>query len=387
MFRKTTLMMAAAGFAATASAQMPGDILFTTNDRFGGSDTIQLLDYAGLSSSTLVTFGPAADNSHRLIGGIAEDSSGAFYFANSPTPTSNPSTANLYQVTNIFNPGLRTVNNFFNSDPVQLVEGMAYDSVTNNVLMTNNPGSAETLPLRQEGILGINVANPVSVTVVVPEPSFFGPRPRSNAFNVINGDRLRPGNFYVSAVNGGIEDDLTLPPSADREASLISRLVMNDPSDPTDVTFTTVVDLSASLTGLPRTLSLVRGVASADDGDIYIAEERTRSLYHVDLDANGDFVSISNILDLDAVLDSANTGVEYQPFSVIYNEYTNKLNYIERNISSGNFEGRIVEVNLDGTGRTVLLDNVDATTLYAVPAPATLALVGLGGLAAARRRR
>lgn len=387
MIRKTALLVVVSGLAATASGQAPGDILFATNDRSGGSDTIQLLSVGTLTPSTLVTFAPAADSVHRLIGGIARDASGAFYFANSPTPTSNPSTANLYQVTNIFNPGLRATNNFFNSDPVQHVEGMAYDSVTNNVLFANNPGSAETLPLRLEGILGVNVANPVGVSVVVPEPPFTDPRPRPNAFNTLVGDRLRVGNFYTNSVNGGIEDDLSLSPGADREASVIHRIVMNNPVDPTDVTFTPVVDLSTAFTGLPRVLSRVRGVASADNGNLYIAEERTRSLYEVVLDGNGDYVSISQILDLDAELDSANTGVEFQPFSVIFNEFTGKLNYIERNISSGNFEGRIVEVNLDGTGRTVLLDNVDATALFAVPAPSALALIGLGGLAAARRRR
>ncbi len=387
MIRKTTFLLALAGLAASASAQMPGDILFATNDRAGGSDTIQLLDYGSLTPSTLVTFAPAPISAHRLIGGIARDSSGAFYFSNSPTPEQNPSTANIYQVTDMFNPGLRTVNNFFNSDPIQAVEGMAYDAVTNNVLMTNNPGSASTLPLRLEGVLGLDVANPVSVTVVVPEPPFSDPRPRPNAFNTIVGDRLRGGNFYVGTVNGGIQDNPNVPPGQDREASVIHRLVMNNPGDPTDVTFSPVIDLSTSFTGLPDTLSRIRGVASADNGDIYIVEETTRSLYEIDLDGNGDFVSISKILDLDTELDSANTGILYQPFGVIFNQFTGKLNYVERNFTSGNFEGRIVEVNLDGTGRNVLLNNVDATALYAVPAPSTLALIGLGGLAAARRRR
>ncbi len=387
MFRKTTFLMALAGLAATASAQMPGDILFATNDRAGGSDTIQLLDYGSLTPSTLVTFAPAPTSVHRLIGGIAEDSNGNYYFANSPTPEQNPSTAVVYQVTDMFNPGSRAVNSIFTSDPIQAVEGMAYDAVTNNVLMTNNPGSAATLPLRLEGVLGLDVSNPASVTVVVPEPPFTDPRPRPNAFNTIVGDRLRGGNFYVGSVNGGVDDDPNIPPGGDREASVIHRLVMNNPTDPTDVSFGSVIDLSASVTGLNDTLSRVRGIASADNGNIYITEENTRSLYEVQLDGNGDYVSISKILDLDSELDSGNTGVFFQPFAVIYNQYTSKLNYVERNFSSGNFEGRIVEVNLDGTGRNVLLDNVDVTALYAVPAPATLALVGLGGLAAARRRR
>ena len=233
MFRKTTLFMALAGLASTVSAQVPGDILFATNDRAGGSDTIQLLDYGSLTSSTLVSFAPAPLSQHRLIGGIARDAGGAFYFTNSPSPEQNPSTAAVYQVTDMFNPGLRTVNNFFSSDPVQSIEGMAYDAVTNNVLLANNPASAPVLPLRMEGILGIDVANPVAATVIIAEDPFTDPRPRPNSFNTIVGDRLRAGNFYVGSVNGGVEDDPTLPAGQDREASMISRLVMNNPSDPT----------------------------------------------------------------------------------------------------------------------------------------------------------
>ncbi|PHQ79757.1 MAG: hypothetical protein COB69_07290 [Phycisphaera sp.] len=380
-------MLAIAGTATTASAQGLGDILFTTNDTNGGSDTIQLLDYSNLTPSTLVTFAPGPISTNRLLGGIAQGPTGEFYFANSPLPPQNPSTASIIQVDNMFNPGLRTVSTLVASDPVQNVEGMAYDSVTNNLLFANNPGSFQGLPLREEGILGVDLSNPTNISVVVAEPSFNDPRPRDNAYNVVRSDRLRTGNFYIGAANGGIDDDPTLQPGQDREASVISRLVMNNPADPTVVSYTPLIDLSASITGLDRTLSLIRGIASADNGNLYIVEERTRSLYEIQLDSNGDYVSISKILDLDVELDSANTGIRHQPYSIIFNEFTGKLNYIERNIDSGNFDGRIVEVNLDGTGRTVLLDNVDASSLFAVPAPSALALLGLGGLAASRRRR
>ena len=387
MIRKTTILLALAGLASAASAQMPGDILFTTNDENGGSDTVGLLDYGSLTASTLVTFAPASDAEHRLIGGLTRGPNGEFYFGNSPRPVLDPSTASIYRVTDMFNPGLRTVSTYLNSDPVQSVEGIEYDPTTNNLLWANNPGSNFNLSMREEGILGSNLNTPTNVTVVVDEPLFTDPRPRDNAYNIVRADAIRPGNYYINSINGGVDDDLTLGPGQDREAGRINRLVMNNPGDPSDVTYTNVIDLSASVTGLSRSLTFVRGIASAPNGDLYIVEERTRSVYEIDLDANGDYVSISKILDLDTQHDSGNTGIRYQPFGVIYNEFTGKLNYIERNIDSGNFEGRIVEINLDGSGHTVLLANVDATGLYAVPAPATFALLGLGGLAAARRRR
>ena len=160
-------------------------------------------------------------------------------------------------------------------------------------------------------------------------------------------------------------------------------MVMNNPADPTDISYELLVDLSASVTGLSDThLAHPRRSPPADNGNLYIADNDTRSIYEVVLDGSGDFVSISKLFDLDAA-----HGSRFQPMGIIFNEFTGKLNYIEQDIDSGNLERRIVELNLDGTGHSVLLDDTEASALYAVPAPSALALLGLGGLAAARRRR
>lgn len=384
MIRKTTFLAALAGFAASASAQMPGDILFTTNDRGNGSDTIQLLDYSSLTASLLVSFPAAPDTDHRINGGIAQGPSGEFYLSNSPYPVQNPSTASIYRVDNMFNAGTRTVSTFASSDPIQSVEGMAYDPLTNNLLFANNPGSDLTLPLREEGVIGIDINNAANVSVVVPEPNFGDPLPNPVAFNVLEADRTRASNYYVGAVNGGVGTNPSIPFST---SSIINRLVMNNPADPTDVSFDMVIDLADANTGLGESLTFIRGIASLDDGNLIVAEEDTRSLYSVELDGNGDFVSIAKIFDLDAAFDSDNTGVYFVPFNVTYNEYTNKINYVERNATAGDGTSRIVEINLDGTGHNVLLDNVKAGALFIVPAPSALALLGLGGLAATRRRR
>jgi len=384
MIRKTTFLAALAGFAASASAQMPGDILFSTNDRDGGSDTIQLLDYSSLTSSLLISFPAAPDSVHRINGGIAQGPSGEFYFSNSPFPNQNPSTASIYRVDNMFNAGTRTVNTFASSDPIQAVEGMAYDPLTNNLLFANNPGSDQILPLREEGVIGIDINNAANVSVVVPEPTFGNPLPNPVAFNVLEADRTRANNYYVGAVNGGVGTDPNIPFST---SSIINRLVMNNPADPTDVSFDMVIDLADANTGLGYSLTHIRGIASTDDGNLIVAEQETRSLYSVELDGNGDFVSIAKILDVDTANDSGNTGVFYVPFNVTYNEYTNKINYVERNATAADGTGRIVEINLDGTGRNVLLDGVKVGALFVVPAPSALALLGLGGLAATRRRR
>jgi hypothetical protein len=379
MIRRNILILAIAGSAASANAQNIGDVLYTSNDRDGGQDTIRLLDYSNLSASTLVSF-PAGPESTRRLSGVAMGPTGEFYFNNSPFPTTNPSTASLIRVDNMFNPGLRTTTTFASADPIQQVGGMAYDSLTNNLLFANNPGS-ENLPLREEAILGIDIANPANISVVRQQPSVNDPRPRDFAYTAVHADRLRADNYYIGTADGGVDINPNVN-HANNQGSLINRMVMNNPADPTDISYELLVDLSASVTGLSDTISLMRGIASADNGNLYIADNDSRSLYEIELDGNGDYVSISKLLDLDTA-----HGSRFQPMGIIFNEFTGKLNYIEQDIDSGNFERRIVELNLDGTGHSVLLDDTEASSLYAVPAPSALALLGLGGLAAARRRR
>lgn len=380
MIRRNMLILAIAGAAASANAQNFGDILYTSNDRNGGQDTINLLDYSGLSSSTLVSF-PAGPLSAQRLSGVAMGPTGEFYFNNSPFPTTDPSTASIIRVDNIFNPGLRTTSTFASSDPIQSVGGMAYDPLTNNLLFANNPGS-ENLSNRVEAILGIDLANPANISTVREQPPFTDPLPRDFAYTAVHPDRLRANNYYIGTADGGVDTNPNGNPS-NPQAGLINRMVMNNPADPTDISYELLVDLSASVTGLSDSLSLVRGVASADNGNLYIAENDTRSLYEIELDGNGDYVSISKIADLDTL----HSGTRFQPMGIIYNEFTGKLNYIEQNIDIASRDRRIVEINLDGSGHTVLLDNTEASSLYAVPAPSAFALLGLGGMAAARRRR
>ena len=372
-------MLAIAGTATTANAQGFGDILFTSNDRNGGQDTIRLLDYSNLIANTLVSF-PAGPETVQRLSGIAIGPTGEFYFNNSPLPATDPSAASLIRVDNMFNAGLRTTSTFASSDPIQLVGGMAYDSLTNNLLFANNPGS-NPLPQRVEAVLGIDLTS-TNISVVVEQPPITDPLPRDFAYTAVHADRLRASNFYIGTADGGVDTNPNGNPS-NPQASLINRLVMNDANDPTNVSYELLIDLSASVTGLSDTLSLLRGVASADNGNIYIAENDSRSIYEIQLDGNGDYVSISKILDLD----TAHNGTRFQPSGIIFNEFTGKLNYIEQNIDVANRDRRIVEINLDGTGHTVLLDNTEASALFAVPAPSALTLLGLGGLAASRRRR
>lgn len=378
--QRMMLTLAAAGLATSASAQGFGDVLFTANDRNGGSDTIALLDYANLTENTLVTFAPGPESTNRLVGGIARDASGNFYVANSPFPNQDPSIASVLQVQGMFS-GAPVVNTFASSDPIQNVERMVYDPFTNNVLAANNPGS-EFTSQRMEAILGIDV-NTAGVSVVRQQPPNSDPRPRDFAYNIIKQDRGTANSYIVGAVDGGVDSDPNIDPSMNNEASLLNRLTMNNPNDPTDISYELIVDLSPSVTGLSDVLSFVRGVASAPNGNLYITEERTRSIYEVELDNNGDYVSIAKILDLD----TANGGTRFQPKDIIYNEFTGKLNYIAQNIDTAGLERDILEINLDGTGNTTLLFDTDATQLFAVPAPSAFALLGLGGLAAARRRR
>lgn len=381
MIRKTALLLALTGAAASSSAQDIGDLIFTTNDRDGGQDTISFLDYSSLSSSTFFSFPAGPESTQRLTAGIAMGPSGEFYVGNTPFPVTDPSTASILRVDNMFNAGTRTVATFASSDPIQQIGGMAYDPVTNNLLFANNPGS-EPVPNRVEAILGVDLNNPANISTVRAQPPTPDPRPRDFGYLGVTADILRPGNYYVGTADGGVDtnQNSNIP---NNEGGLINRMVMNNPADPTDISYELLVDLSASVTGLPDTLELIRGIAPASNGNLYVAENQTRSIYEIVLDGNGDYQSISKLLDLD----TANGGTRFQPSGIIYNEFTGKLNFIEQNIDSGDLARRIVELNLDGTGYTTLLNDTDAAALFAVPAPSAMALLGLGGLAATRRRR
>ncbi|MEO0631508.1 MAG: PEP-CTERM sorting domain-containing protein, partial [Planctomycetota bacterium] len=190
------------------------------------------------------------------------------------------------------------------------------------------------------------------------------------------------GQYYFGSQNGGVDMDPSLPNDGSQIAAAIARVQLNDPADPLDDTTDILVDLSDSVTGAGTNLGLLVGMDVLPNGNIVFLENNSFNIWEVALDANGDFDSLNVLFDGSAIARSSRS----LGSGIIYNPFTDKLNYIEFTGVAGVQD--IVEINLDGTGRTILASGLSQiNSLVAIPAPASVALLGLGGLAAIRRRR
>lgn len=365
-------------FAGSASAQFtPGSLLYISDARTtGGNDTINVLDYGPLTSTTLFTFGAdTQDNS--LRSGLAQGPSGEFYVANSNLPVLDPSTASVARVDNLFN--APTASTFAANPELQFVSGIQYDSFSDSVLMLNNPGSAFTIPRQFEGLQSYDRATGGYDGLTVPETPNL-------EINAVGGGFVptgrAAGQYYFGSLNGGVDIDNSLPGDGSQIASAIARTQLNNPADPLDDTTDILVDLSPSVTGASEHLGLLRGMDVLPNGNIVFMDANSFSIWEVVLDGSGDFDSLNVLFDGSGIARSTRS----LGSGIIYNEFTGKLNYIEFTGVAGVQD--IVEINLDGSGRTILAAGLSqVNSLVAIPAPASAALLGLGGLAAVRRRR
>ena len=131
-----------------------------------------------------------------------------------------------------------------------------------------------------------------------------------------------------------------------------------------------LVDLSNTNLGTP--LTFLGGITSAGN-DLYVADRRADAVFKITLDGNGDFSSIAQVI-----------GGLNEPENLIFNPFTGKLVIDVRDDLNNPM---IVQCNLDGTGLEVLAAGFHARGFEIVPSPATFALLGLGTVVGARRRR
>lgn len=360
--------------AGAATAQAPGDLLIVSN-QFTGNDQLNFFDFSAGSVSTLVDFSPAGGDDVARFSRITQGPSGEFYVGNGPLPTLEPSTATISRIDDVF--GTPSVSTFASSNPLQNPTGLVYDPFTNSLLVSNNPGSNQAIPGGLEGLIAYDINNSANNAIVLPEPPVPAtPRPRLQAFsNIIAGQNA--GEFYLSSLNGGVQRDETQPDGTRREPSVIARVQFNDAGDASNNSSNIIFDGSTTFTGLSTILSLIRGIDQLPNGNLVFAEEVSQSVWEVVLDTNGDFAGLNQLVDL--------SGSGVVPQSLIYNPFTNTINYSERDTTT--LLDTLVQVNLDGSGRTVLATDLRISGLFAVPAPGAAGLLGLAGLAAARRRR
>lgn len=365
---KTRVLSAAivAGVAGVAQAQ-PGAYTVVYTDQI--SDTIGAVTHTG-ATSTLVDFRSFQSDAATRLAWLTPGPDGAFYVANGPSPIGNPSTAGIYRVGNIW--GTPSVSTFASGDPLQNPVGITYDAARSQFLTINNAQG----PVAQgafDGIVG--VANPGGgKSVLFTEGPNTGPRPRYEAGHHIIPDTTT-GNFIISCVNGGS----FAPVNTDPDGSTL--WYFNAASN----TVSLLADLSNTLPG-GGSITFATGLAMANgDNDLFVADTRLNpgegGVYRVVRDdVTGAVTGVNLVL-----------GGLTQPEQLLYNPYNGKLIVNERANYTGEFGTpgvpRLFEMNLDGTDVTTLATGMHARGLYVVPAPGALALLGLGGLIALRRRR
>lgn len=288
-----------------------------------------------------------------------------WFFADGPFPVTEPSNSRIIKATNLFS-GAPTVSTFASSGDIQNPIGITYHTASNSIVGVMNPGKG---PPKFDGLLSINSTG-TSTTRLFEEPDpATTASPRYNAGAYIVQDNNRTNRFLVTATNGGVDAP---DPSQDRfVASTLHGFTIG--SDLT-TTHDFIYDFSSSSTGLANTLYEVRGLAINGD-NVYVSDILRGEIYKLTLDGSG---AVSGISLLASGLD--------EPENLIYNPFTNKL-VIDEVGALDPTRARISQINVDGTGYEVLANGVHARGFAIVPTPGALALLGMGGLMAARRRR
>ncbi len=299
---------------------------------------------------------------------ISRAPSGRFYFDNSPFPPTSPNEAGIMQIDNLFS----TPNFSFlaQGDQRFSIGTVEFDAGRNQVLSMQIPSTDNADP-KYFGVLAVDPTNGAITEVFQEDRDNPPPRPRwTRGVNMVHD--INSNDYFALALNGGIFEDPNGPgdPLDRNFGSTLHRLSIDNNLVGSE---SLIVDLSdTSVTGLSRPITFARGIdINPNTGELYIADGEG-SIFVLTLDGSGNFQSITEIVS--GLLDE-------RPGEILYNPFNGKLLF---NTARGD---QIFQVNTDGTGLELVIDNFDGGGLYVIPAPASLALMALGGLAATRRRR
>ncbi|MEZ6235304.1 MAG: PEP-CTERM sorting domain-containing protein [Phycisphaerales bacterium] len=370
---KTSIALLAAavagGLTSLAAAQANGSYVFT-GDSTGSTNANRVFHLpTGAASPTIVNdFGSSA-----WLRGIAVGGNNRLFVGNGPFPVMQPvnTTTMMYTVDNWF--GMApTVAPLQNGDPIQLPNQHIFHAPYNGLITVNNPGSQTPLPNRSEGIYHIN-ANTGATTLMFAEPPPGTALPYYNAGGAVTDWDNNADTFFVTAVSGSP----TLEPpggTPGQRASSLHRLDVNPAT--LAATETLILDLgNTAQTGFSKPIGRANGIANVGDS-LFIAtfdfEDAVGRVFRADLTPGGTVGSFALVLD-------------NLPFvnDIVYNPYNGKLALSDRSATPG-----IWEFNPNGTGLTKILDDgTRPDRLAVIPAPSAFALLGLGTLVAARRRR
>lgn len=343
-------LVVTAGIASVAQA-VDGDLVFT--DEISGGAYVLPLSGSGASLLFNVP-------SPQRFAGITRDGD-TWYFADGPG--SGLPGSRILKVTSLFSsPVITTLATGADvGNPI----GIKYHAASNNIISVVNP----VTPGSFDGLLGVNAVSGGQTRLFQEDNPFTAPSPRYNAGTYLVQDTLRTNRFLVANTNGG--SDTPDPTQDDGVASTLHGFTINASLG---TTHDFIYDFSSSSTGLANSLFEVRGIA-INGNEVYVSDIRRGEIYKLTLNASGLVSGISLI----------KSGLD-EPENMIYNPYTNKI-IIDEVGGVDPARARISQINIDGSGYEVLANGFHARGFEIVPAPGTLALLGVSGLVAARRRR
>jgi hypothetical protein len=361
MKTRTALFALLAGSLATVAAAQPaGSYVFTSDD-----DNVYHLPSPGGAANSIATF----SGDHRLLG-IAVGGNNRLFVGNGPIPVQQPvnTTTMMYTVDNWFG-GPAVISPLQNGDPIQNPNHHIFHGPYQGLVTVNNPGTQEPLPNRSEGIYHIN-GNNGATTLMLQEQPLGTPAPYYNAGGAVTARQGVANTFFVTAVEGSATQSL----GHSSRASSLHRLDVNPAT--LAATESLVIDLgNTAQTGLAFPISRANGIASVGNSLFLTSFEfstNTGRIIQVDLNPAGGVAGVSVLLDNLAFVND-----------IVFNPTNGRLAFTDRGADPG-----IWEVNPDGTGLTKILDGGPLPERLAVlPAPSALALLGVGTLVAARRRR
>lgn len=351
MRTQRTLLSAVAllSVAGTTLAQT-SEFLFTNQNEPGIDAFI-----GGVHSRIIDVTNPGA-----FLAGIVQVGS-SFYF-NDGAANFNPAlVSGLFRLDDAF--GIPSITPVATGMPLENPIGLQWDAGRNNFISINNPFSPG--PGSVDGILGVTPGG--TVTEIYRE-DLSQPRPR-----VQGTSRLVREAFSDSYIITSLNGSRAVSGSGELgNASALFRINIDGSLQGTDEL---IVDLGdTAVTGLAEPLLDTAGLTvNPNTGVYYLTDRHAGAIFELTLDGLGAFESIRVLID----------GL-VEPEEIQFDPFNNRLVFDE---NFGANLGRISQVELDGSGRTVLIEGVDTRGIVVIPAPASLALLGLGGLVATRRRR
>lgn len=370
-----------ASLAGSAFAASNGDIVFTNQN----NNSISVLENPGGSNTVtaLVTLpGPGfgVSGAQWRPSGITADGNGRYYFGNDAFTVINPGVSGtrnnngVYSIDGLFS-GAPAVNLFTNA---QFPQDVDFDAGAGSLQWVQNPFRFFAGEPVDDGLYGSPIVGPATTQFFAENTS--GTRPYYEAGVFMTKDP-NSNDFFVTALNGGVD-----PGFSDARPSTIWRYSPNY-SNPALSTMTLIKDLSTD-PSISNPIRWARGITTVPGTrDIYFTNTNANfdgfpgadaGVYKITLNPDGTFGTLTFVAAV------------FQPEAIEFNPFTNKLVISQFNDLNNNGQaddGVISQINLDGSGYEILASGVHARDFHIIPTPGALALAGVGGLLALRRRR